>query len=297
MTVPASAAALAYLNARTYFWYDYMLFKSSLKSAGRVLLRQRSGRLSVFYNFEERAKHPATANKDLLIFEGRNLTYAQVYDEALRHGAWMRDALGIKPNDVVAMDFQNSDTFIFVWLGLWSIGAKPAFINYNLTGKPLSHCIRVSKSKICLVDPTIADNVTDQVRDELSHVQFIPFTPDIKAQVDGTAPNRVPDSDLLQDDMTDLALLIYTSGTTGLPKPAVISWAKVIAGGTISETLLARGGNDIMYTVGDCSNFQTRKDRCNISPTDPFHRDVLTVHASLPLCSCLAFFLLHHISW
>lgn len=248
VAAPAAAAALAYLNARTSFGYDYMLFKAAFKSLCRVLLRQRAGRLSVFYNLEERARHPCTANKDLLIFDGRKLTYAQVYDKALRHGAWMRDTLGVKPNHVVSMDFENSDTFILVWLGLWSIGAKPAFINYNLTGKSLSHCIKAAKSSICLVDPNVAKNITDQVRNELSQVNFVVFTPDVKAQVDATAPRRVPDSDLHQDDFANLAILIYTSGTTGLPKPAVVSWAKIIAGGTTSETLLARGGNDIMYT-------------------------------------------------
>ncbi|KAG5929883.1 hypothetical protein E4U42_004075 [Claviceps africana] len=248
VTAPATAAALAYLNARTSFWYDYKLFKSSLKSASRLLLRERSGRLSLFYVLEERAKHPSTANKHLLIFEGRRLTYAQVYDKALRYGAWMRGTLGIKPSDVVAMDFENSDTFIFVWFGLWSIGAKPAFINYNLTGKTLSHCVAVSKCNVCLVDAALAGNVTDQLRDEVSHAQFVLLTPDVKAQIDATAPKRIPDSDLVEHDMTHMAILIYTSGTTGLPKPAVVSWAKAIAGGTFSETLLARGGNDIIYT-------------------------------------------------
>ncbi|KAG5985445.1 hypothetical protein E4U55_000007 [Claviceps digitariae] len=248
VTAPAAAAALAYVNAKTSFSYDYMLFKSSLKATSRVLLRQRSGRLSIFFVFEERAKHPLTANKDVLIFEGRKLTYAQLYDKVLRYGAWMRDTLDIKPKDVVAMDFENSDTFIFVWFGLWSIGAKPAFINYNLTGKPLSHCIAVSNSKICLVDPAVASNITDELRHELSHVQFVLLTHDVKAQVDATAPKRISDSDLVEHDMTNLALLIYTSGTTGFPKPAVVSWAKVIAGGSFPETMLSRGGNDIIYT-------------------------------------------------
>lgn len=214
-----------------------------------MFLRQRRGNLSVFHNLEDRAKDPSTANKDLLIFEGRHHTYAQVHDTAIRYGTWLRKNFGIKPKDVVAMDFENSDTFIFVWLGLWSIGAKPAFINYNLTGKSLAHCIKASKSKICLVDPNVAANVTEDVRAELGNVNFVMFTPEVQAEAAATPPVRVPDSDLIEDDLANLAILIYTSGTTGLPKPAVVSWAKVIAGGTIVETLLARGGNDIMYTV------------------------------------------------
>ncbi|OAA36831.1 AMP-dependent synthetase/ligase [Metarhizium rileyi] len=248
VTVPATAAAFAYINAKTSLWYDYLLFKSAFKSAGRVFLRQHRGNLSIFHNLEERAKHPSTANKDLLIFEGRHHTYAQVHDTAVRYGTWLRNTFDIKPKDVVAMDFENSDTFIFIWLGLWSIGAKPAFINYNLTGKSLSHCIKASKSSICLVDPNVASHVTEEVRADLSDVKFVTFTPELQAQAAATTPIRVSDSDLIEDDFSNLAILIYTSGTTGLPKPAVVSWAKIIAGGTIAETLLSRGGNDIMYT-------------------------------------------------
>ncbi|QUC18993.1 uncharacterized protein UV8b_03234 [Ustilaginoidea virens] len=248
VSAPATLAALAYINAKTSLWYDYLLFKSTAKTAVRVLLRQRNGRLSLFYNLEERAKHPSTTNKDLLIFRGRRLTYAQVYDKALRYGTWMRNRLGIRPKDVVAMDFENSDQFILVWLGLWSIGAKPAFINYNLAGEPLSHCIRAVKAKICLVDPNVSANVADDVRAELSTVNFVIFTPEVQAQAEATTPVRVSDPDLAEHDFANLALLIYTSGTTGLPKPVVVPWAKVIAGGTVAETLLARGGNDIIYT-------------------------------------------------
>ncbi|KHN95453.1 AMP-dependent synthetase/ligase [Metarhizium album ARSEF 1941] len=248
VAVPATAAAFAYANARTSLWYDYLLFKSAFKSASRVFLRQYRGNLSVFHILEERAKHSSTANKDLLVFEGRHHTYAQVYDKALRYGTWLRSNFGIKPKDVVAMNFENSDIFIFVWLGLWSIGAKPAFINYNLTGKPLAHCVKASGSKICLVDPNVAANLTQDVQSALSDVKFVFFTRELEAQASATAPVRVPDSDLVEDDLSNLAILIYTSGTTGLPKPAVVSWAKIIAGGTIVETLLARGGKDIMYT-------------------------------------------------
>lgn len=38
------------------------------------------------------------------------------------------------------------------WLALWSIGAAPAMINYNLAGKALIHCLRVSGAKMLLVD-------------------------------------------------------------------------------------------------------------------------------------------------
>jgi len=47
----------------------------------------------------------------------------------------------------------NSPDFILAWLGLWSIGAAPAMINYNLASKALLHCLKISGTKLLLVDP------------------------------------------------------------------------------------------------------------------------------------------------
>jgi acyl-CoA synthetase (AMP-forming)/AMP-acid ligase II len=58
----------------------------------------------------------------------------------------------VQKDEIVAMDFVNSDVFVWVWFGLWSIGAKPAFLNYNLTGKPLVHTVKTSTARLVLVD-------------------------------------------------------------------------------------------------------------------------------------------------
>ena len=49
------------------------------------------------------------------------------------------------------------------WLGLWAIGAAPAMINYNLAGKALLHCLKVSGAKLLLVDedPELVTRIED----------------------------------------------------------------------------------------------------------------------------------------
>ncbi len=47
---------------------------------------------------------------------------------------------------------KNSPEFIFSWLGLWSIGAAPAMINYNLAENALTHCLNISGANVMLVD-------------------------------------------------------------------------------------------------------------------------------------------------
>ncbi|KAF7556487.1 hypothetical protein G7046_g6290 [Stylonectria norvegica] len=238
VAAPAIAATVAYLNARSSVWYDLLLLKCVLIGTGRMYYRERTDRLNLFYAFENLALAKSSAQHMFLIFEGKRYTYAEGYDKVLRYGNWLRTKLGVKPKDVVAMDFQNSEHFIFLWLGLWSIGAKPAFINYNLTGASLVHCVRAATTKLCIVDPNVADNVGDEVKTELSDIQFVVLDDEAQAEILATDPVRAPDATRSEDKLSNMSILIFTSGTTGLPKPAVVSWGKCIVGGTLAGTLL-----------------------------------------------------------
>ncbi|KAM3560411.1 hypothetical protein MY1884_002938 [Beauveria asiatica] len=249
VAAPAALAAGAYLNAKSGLWYDLTLQKIVLVSMWRVIRGVRNDRLSLFYTLEDWARSKSHADRDVLLFEDRRYTYAQFYDAVLRHGTYLRAHHGIKPGAIVALDYQNSDTFLFLWWGLWAIGAKPAFINYNLTGKPLAHCIEAATARLCIVDPAVAHNITDEVRADLgAGVEFAVWTPDVAAAAASIAPIRFPDGDRTEAEFSNMAVLIYTSGTTGLPKAAIVSWVKCIAGGTAGSMLLGRGRGDIMYT-------------------------------------------------
>lgn len=52
--------------------------------------------------------------------------------------------LGIEKTEVVALDGPNSSGYLLLWFALEGIGARPAFINCNLTGEGLGHCVKVS---------------------------------------------------------------------------------------------------------------------------------------------------------
>jgi hypothetical protein len=143
LAAPAALAGFAYLDARTGLSYDWRWLRAGLYSQFLTALREKRDRLNVFYGLEDHALGKQ-ANTILLIFEGRQWTYKEVYQTALKYGTWLKTRYNIKPKEVVAMDFVNSEKFIFLWLGLWAIGAKPAFINYNLTGKALHQSLDCS---------------------------------------------------------------------------------------------------------------------------------------------------------
>lgn len=217
---------------------------------GRIkgFLRERWDRLNQFYVLEDHAKGKR-ADHPFMIFEGRSWTYKQTYEAVLKYGTWLKKTYNIKPKEVVAMDFMNSDKFILVWFSLWSIGAKPAFINYNLTSKALVHCIKVSTTRLVLVDPQIQENVTQEVRQELSNVIFVDFVPEMEAAIMATDPVREPDSCRTEDRAANLSILIYTSGTTGLPKAAIVSWDKITVGPLLFARWMGLRKDDIFYTV------------------------------------------------
>jgi len=136
------------------------------------------------------------------------------------------------------MDFTNKPEFIFIWLGLLSIGAVPALINYNLTTKPLLHCIQAANAKLLIFDSEIASNVKT-IKDELNIPSICLVDPSDSAQdlswtrtvttkeIELHPDTRPPDSLRKGKQLTDMEMLMFTSGTTGLPKPAIISFNKL----------------------------------------------------------------------
>ncbi|KKA26419.1 hypothetical protein TD95_000152 [Thielaviopsis punctulata] len=249
ITALTLAGAAAYINAKSGLWYDYHLVKSVIPSALRSFIRSKTNGLNQFYTLERWAKNSSRANLPLIKFEGRVYTYSQVYAAVLSYGTWLHEIKGVRRGDIVAIDFQNSETFVFLWFGLWSIGAKPSFINYNLTNEPLTHCVLACKTKLALIDPHIAENFTDDVRKSLSGVELVMVTPELDLKIRSAKGIRYPDKVRDEDGIKNIAMLIYTSGTTGLPKPAIVSWGKATVSSNFCSRLLKLSDKDVFFTA------------------------------------------------
>lgn len=181
-----------------------------------------------------------------------------MYDIVLQYGTWLKTQYAIGPREVVAMDMMNGPQFVFLWLALWSLGASPAFINYNLTGQSLLHCIRTSTARILFVDEEVKSQFTQDVLDAVSApgfrdgngtVEVIDFNTATESRILAGKGLREPDSSRAGAKMHDMANLIYTSGTTGLPKPAIVSWNKSRVGGGFAAAWLGLKSKDRFYTV------------------------------------------------
>ncbi len=229
--------------------YDHLLLSSIVPSALNLLWRRLSSRLNQFDRFEQLATSKSSANRHFLRFEDKTYTYAEAYDLALRYAAWLKSRYNVKKGEIVALDFQNTDTFAILILALWSLGAAPALINYNLTGPALLHCVKRATTRLMFIDPTVAENFSEDVRNALETVQFEVLSPELEAQARETEPFRAPDEIRADAKPMDMAALIYTSGTTGLPKAAIVSWAKVWIVGGFTHRWIGTKPSDVYYTV------------------------------------------------
>ncbi|KAF2021994.1 acetyl-CoA synthetase-like protein [Aaosphaeria arxii CBS 175.79] len=272
--IPAAAAGLAYLNARHALRYDWNIISNLTAMNIAGFFHERRGNLNLFYVLEKHAQS-SRGNHPWLIFNGRSWTYREGYDVVLKYGTWFKSK-GVQSEEIVAMDFVNSDTFIWVWFGLWSIGAKPAFINYNLTEAPLIHTIKTSNARLVLVDENGRGKFSREILEahgfksrpaEVSdlhgspakysyqpegsqerEIEIISFDKNLGDHILSLEPIRQPDSERGDQKRKNMAMLIYTSGTTGLPKPAVMAWGKANLGARFVAGFIPLKKTDIMYT-------------------------------------------------
>lgn len=256
--LPALTAGALYANARWHLTQDIRLSKNYIMTSFAARSREASDRLNLFYRLEEWALSPRDANRAMLIYNGRTWTYGESYQLVLKYAAWLHNEKGVRKGDVVAIDCVNGDTFMWLWMAIWSLGAKPSFINYNLTQAPLIHSVKAGDPKLIIVNESVYQRAfTEEVRQAFDDPTFCTkgslevvvidrFKNDIESQGAGY---RAPDSVRSGQALTDMAILIYTSGTTGFPKPAVVSWSKVHIGGSFASSWLNLKPSDIMYTV------------------------------------------------
>jgi acyl-CoA synthetase (AMP-forming)/AMP-acid ligase II len=155
----------------------------------------KNNRVSLYYFFEESVQRKP--NDECIWSRDGCYTWQQTYDQVHRFSQWFLQQ-GVKPGDLVSFYLTNSAEFVIAWLGLWAIGAAPAMINYNLTGKALIHCLKVSGAKLLLVDEDLelVARVEDEREDIEGHLgmRICVLDAEAKREIRGMTAERPNDS-------------------------------------------------------------------------------------------------------
>ncbi|KAJ5984775.1 hypothetical protein N7522_011971 [Penicillium canescens] len=221
------ATVASYLNAKFHIKKDVssiLTAKKAEREYARAVSHSRGN--PWFVLLETVKRHP---DMTCLWTRERSYTYQEVQDQACQYAHFFLSQ-GVKKGELVAVYLQNSAEFMAVWVALWSIGCAPAAINYNLSGDALLHCLKISGSKLLLVDEDSGCRArVGESLDAITDLGMKPMTLDgsLKAQI-STFSTSPPPKELAKHIKGEFpAILIYTSGTTGLPKGCAFTMARL----------------------------------------------------------------------
>ncbi|KAL6153426.1 putative NRPS-like protein biosynthetic cluster [Exserohilum turcicum] len=213
-------AAAAYIDAKYHVSKDLAAIRGQ-KAAVRAIEKNSQGKgQSLWYQFETQVRR-LPANEECIWSRNGCYTWAETYANACRYGQYLHQH-GVAPGQLFAMYMMNRPEFLFAHLGSWSIGSAPAWINYNLAGDALVHCLKVSGAKVLLVDEDMdcrkrIEDIRERLEQELGMTILI-LDNDLKGEISRTEPKR-PEDELRVNAKGKFPLFIfYTSGTTGHPK-------------------------------------------------------------------------------
>ena len=181
--------------------------RSSIKLINFIV---QKGRASGFFLFEEAANRYPDA--ECIWSRSGVYNWRETYERVCQYGNYFR-SLGVQPGEFVGVYLLNSPEVIFSWMGLLSIGAAPALINYNLASDALIHCIGLSGTKILLSDgdegcQSRVQGSREQIANNLG-VNMITLSEELKAEIANIEPTRSANLDWASSPTLPLGLL-YT---------------------------------------------------------------------------------------
>ena len=148
------------------------------------------------------------------------LSHRQLVQRSAAIAGKLRQSLGLRPADRVALIMRNVPEYIELLLAGWYAGLTVVPINSKLHAREFEYILRHAGAKLCFVTPDLIDTVG--AIDGLERIIEI-GSPEYEALRTG---DPVP---MTAVDPDDVAWLFYTSGTTGRPKGAMLTHRNLLA--------------------------------------------------------------------
>jgi acyl-CoA synthetase (AMP-forming)/AMP-acid ligase II len=171
-----------------------------------------------------RVQAKARPNDVALTLHGRDTTYAQL-DEAADRVANALIALGVKPDDRVAVYSMNSDIYMEVLFGCIKARATLVGVNARLAPPEVAYVLDDSQAKVFFV----GSHFYGAAAQALEHAAVKPPVIALNGgheswqSYDDLKSNAATSDPMLDAQDDDDVVQLYTSGTTGLPKGVQIT--------------------------------------------------------------------------
>ena len=208
-------------------------------------------------------------NKVSIHFLGKELTFKEVYESALKFAAYLKE-LGLEKGDRVAISLPNCPQSVISYFGILLAGGIVVQTNPTYTERELEYQMKDSGSKIMvtmdILFPRVA-KITPST--DIQHIivtaisDYLPFPKNliypfmqkkqygivVKVEHAGNhhlfkkimkrqVPNEISES--MNSEHDDVAILQYTGGTTGFPKGVMLTHKNIVANTKMCQTWLVK---------------------------------------------------------
>lgn len=184
----------------------------------------------------------------------RVLTFNQALRSCNTVAAALRDRLGVKPGDRIALVLTNVPEIGLLFTAAARIGAIIVPFNYMLKADELQGAIADCGARVLITEPELfALNIRDKANvPGIEHWMMIGDAADVPAGfisiddlTEGYSDAVVQPIDL---DKNAPIAIFYTSGTTGFPKGAMLTSKNLMSTATLSVRMLRIGKSDMGVT-------------------------------------------------
>ncbi len=204
-----------------------------------------------------------TPDKPAILFEGGEISYADLAGRVDACARVLVDGLAIKPGDRVAFLGQNSPEQITLLFACARVGAILLPLNWRLAAPEHVQLLQHARPGALFVDSVFTDHVNG-VREQLGFTTLVSLAAAGKgtANEDGADPGWSSYNALVAAARSrplstgpaglsekDGVLLCYTSGTTGTPKGALLSKQALAWNALNSVDMHAMTDADVVLTV------------------------------------------------
>ena len=162
---------------------------------------------------------PALAHGKMIVSN-----YRQSADRVARLATGLRDKLGLKTSDRVALAMKNSPEYSDILFAAWHAGCVAVPMNSKLHENEFAYMLEHAGAKACFVTDDLEGTIEKAAAQTSDEVKIINIAGGTFAELH--SPTAIPVAEV---DADDVAWLFYTSGTTGKPKGAMLTHRNLLA--------------------------------------------------------------------